>query len=379
MSDTSADPSSETNVNGTALLPISTTSTDSATLESCVLSVEFVDQVFQSDCYECDPVVGIDKEWVVVSRDFNDVQFFSLFDGKLEVMTTTGIDYYVSDIAISGTVAVLGAAGENNYAGSVYVYERDSSGIWNQTAHIPYSNTSHSAMFGNLVDIDGDVLVIGATDDQDKMTGSVYIYRHIESTWELESKLAPDGPGFQNFGSSVAVKGSLLAVGDYWFGDDDEGIVFVYEYNSRLKSWMQIGDSLQNDNCDGEFGSSLAWTDDGGLMIGCSAENYYIGAVYFYRRLDSGAGIEFVLDGKITPSDGTPWSLFAFINGIALDESIMLVGTYRQANGKAYLFHEMDDYWKEVYVFFGSEVAMSGQNAFISSKSNVYYYKLELC
>ena len=59
--------------------------------------------------------------------DFNDVQFFSLFDGKLEVTTATGIDYYVSNIAISGTVAVLGAAGGNDDAGSVYVYERDSS------------------------------------------------------------------------------------------------------------------------------------------------------------------------------------------------------------------------------------------------------------
>ena len=57
----------------------------------------------------------------------------------------------------------------------------------------------------------------------------------------------------------------------------------------------------------------------------------------------------------------------------------MLVGMYMHANGKAYLFCEMDDHWKEVYSFFGSAVALSGQNAFISLKSNVYYYKLELC
>ena len=85
------------------------------------------------------------------------------------------------------------------------------------TLHIPYSNTSHCAMFGNLVDIDDDVLVIGATDDQEKLTGLVYICCHIESNLEVEHKFAPDSPGFQNFGSSVAVKGNLLAVGDYWF------------------------------------------------------------------------------------------------------------------------------------------------------------------
>ena len=203
-------------------------------------------------------------------------------------------------------------------------------------------------MFGNLVDIDGDVLVVGATDDQEMWTGSVYIYRRTESTWELESKLAEDGPGFQSFGSSVVVRGDLLAVGDYRFGDAYEGIVFIYEYYSSLKSWMQLGDSLRNDHCDGEFGSSLAWMYDGGLMIGCNFENDETGAAYYYRRLNSDAGVEFVLDGKITPSDGTPGTNFASRNGIALDESIMLVGTYWQANGKAYLFQEADDYWKEV-------------------------------
>ena len=67
------------------------------------------------------------------------------------------------------------------------------------------------------------------------------------------------------------------------------------------------------------------------------------------------------------------------MNRIALDESIMLVGTYWQENGKAYLFHEIDDYWKEVYMFFGCLDALFGQNAFILSTSIVYYYKLELC
>ena len=90
--------------------------------------------------------------------------------------------------------------------------------------------------------------------------------------------------------------------------------------------------------------------------------------------------VEYVLDGKITTFDGTSGTYFSSINGIALDESIiMLLGMYRQANGKAYLFHEMDHHWKEMDVFHGSDVALSSQNDFISSTSNVNYYKLELC
>ena len=45
-------------------------------LEIIGLEMMIVKKVFQSDCYDCNPVVGIDKEWVVVSRNFNDVQFF---------------------------------------------------------------------------------------------------------------------------------------------------------------------------------------------------------------------------------------------------------------------------------------------------------------
>ena len=37
-------------------------------------------------------------------------------------MTMTDIDYYVSDIAITDDIAVLGVARENDNADSIYVY-----------------------------------------------------------------------------------------------------------------------------------------------------------------------------------------------------------------------------------------------------------------
>ena len=77
----------------------------------------------------------------------------------------------------------MGAVGENDNAGAIYMFERNSSGIWNQTIHVPFFNTNHPAMFGNLIDIDVDVLVVGTTYDQDVWTGSAYIYYHIEITW----------------------------------------------------------------------------------------------------------------------------------------------------------------------------------------------------
>lgn len=100
---------------------------------------------------------------------------------------------------------------------------------------------------------------------------------------------------------------------------------------------MQIGDSLQDDHCCGGFGSSMPWTDDGALMIGYSLKKD-TGIVYYFSHLDS--------DAEIRTDESSDY--FALINTMALDESIMLVGTYNETNGKAHLFTNENKFWKEV-------------------------------
>lgn len=382
-------PNKNFNSNATDIPPqqMSDSYAEPTTPGHCVLSAQTVKRLFEVDCDQCYPSVGVEGEWVVASRSFRDVQFFSHVDGKFETVTVIDIDFFVSDIAISGDVAILGAAGENNNTGAAYVYERNPSGWWTLFTRIVPNDIRLSAMFGNLVDIDGDVILVGATDDRDGWIGSAYVYRRTETTWVQEAKLAPHDSILQNFGSSVSVKGNLVAVGDYWYGEGNEGAVFVYEYDSSSSSWVHMDHALHNINCDGGFGSSLAWTHDDGLIIGCHAENSGTGAVYYYQSIDSDTGFHFALNQKIIASDGTYDFNFGFLNGIAVDESIMIVGTCKGANGKAYVFTQMDNFWIEVAKieaptgdpFFGCSVTLSSQNAFISSTNNVYYYKLEKC
>ena len=82
------------------------------------------------------------------------------------------------------------------------------------------------ASFGSAVSIDGDVIAISAIDDRYERVGSVYIYRRTESTWVQEAKLAPKDQNTEEFGTSLAITGNVVAVEDYLYGHYNKGAVF---------------------------------------------------------------------------------------------------------------------------------------------------------
>ncbi len=85
-----------------------------------------------------------------------------------------------------------------------------------QTLYAKGSNSFALAKFGSSVAISGDTMVIGATNySMDGVpSGAVYVYQRTEGLWQQAAVLKADnfGDGDQ-FGSSVALLGDLLAVG----------------------------------------------------------------------------------------------------------------------------------------------------------------------
>ena len=65
--------------------------------------------------------------------------------------------------------------------------------------------------FGRQVAIDGDIAVIGAAND-DEFSGSAYVFVRSSGVWSQQAKLLPsDGGSFdERFGFSVAVSGKLV-------------------------------------------------------------------------------------------------------------------------------------------------------------------------
>ena len=118
-------------------------------------------------------------------------------------------------------------------AGAVYVYTRDTGGVWTQVAYMKASNTGPGDVFGRNVSLsdDGAALAVGATgedsgatgvmgDEADNGTGNAgaaYIYvRSSSGVWTQQAYVKASNPGAgDRFGQGLELSGdgSVLAIG----------------------------------------------------------------------------------------------------------------------------------------------------------------------
>ena len=105
--------------------------------------------------------------------------------------------------------------------------------------------------FGTSVALDGNVLAVGASHDDDEVAdgGAVYVYERFEGEWVLSETLRPLAPqAGALFGADIALEGVTLAVGSaFWDLDAGAG-------TDDGRAWIFRGDD----------GWNLDYTIDGG-------------------------------------------------------------------------------------------------------------------
>lgn len=160
-------------------------------------------------------------------------------------------DVFGQAVAISDDVAVVGSpfADENgNQSGAAYVYRRVGT-QWIQEQKLGADDGAPGDQFGGAVAIDTnlmdrDLIVVGARFDDETETdsGSVYVYRFKTGTmsWEMEQRLNPLVPAAAaGFGISVDVEDDLIVIGAT--RDDEEGnaagAVYVFRYDDMELMW----------------------------------------------------------------------------------------------------------------------------------------------
>jgi len=346
-------------------------------------------ELSESGCELYEPKMAIDGNIAVVSMNKEGLEIRYGDDGSYDKPYYVGADHVFGAVAVSGDDIVVGAPRANDKNGLVTVYQFErKSGTWWGPAQLSPNVVRPQEKFGGVVDIDGDIIIVGQYDIMDRIgSGSAYIFRRNGSgswpSWVQETKLQPDDTRLEGFGKSVSVIEDTAAIADIYY-KGSSGAVFVYEYEVTSQYWKQLNGTIINDDCDANFGDSLALTMSNGLLIGCPGEQSRTGAVYYYTQAITGD--QYILQQKIQLLDGEFNDDFGGSGQLAVEGDIMVVGTNKE-NGAVHVFAKVNNAWIKVTtiesppetVFFGHKVALSGMKVLVASIHNVYSYTLTKC
>ncbi len=185
--------------------------------------------------------------------------------------------------------------------GAAYYYELDGSD-WVLRQKIQTNTGSDGGdNFGFSLDADGDLLVIGAiNEDADDATsqtdrggsnnsGAVYVWRYnaVSNQYDLEQKIkaqetdgSSDVQGNDQFGRAVAISGETIVVGQELEDDggNNAGAAYVYTYDVATTSWaIQQKITASNQGGDDRFGYDvdidMSSGDNGRIVVGARQED----------------------------------------------------------------------------------------------------------
>jgi hypothetical protein len=141
---------------------------------------------------------------------------------KLTASDGAANDKFGSRVAISGTTAIVGAVWDNDNgtdSGSAYLFDTTTG---NQLFKLTASDGAANDLFGISVAISGTIAIVGAYGDDDNgiFSGSTYLFDTTTGA-QLAKLTASDGAANDNFGLSVAIFDDIIMVGAT--GNEDNG------------------------------------------------------------------------------------------------------------------------------------------------------------
>ncbi len=181
--------------------------------------------------------------------------------------------------------------------------------------------------FGDAIAIDGGLMLVGASGDDDNgpLSGAAYLFDVATGT-QLGKLLADDGEGLDQFGYSVDLDGSLAIVGARWESEvaNRAGAAYVFDITDPANP-VQVAKLVAPDGGELDYmGWDVAILDAEGLSPALAV----VGSIFDDDLgLDSGAAYVFgladpaspVLHGKMLAPDGGATDDFGW--GVALERT----------------------------------------------------------
>jgi hypothetical protein len=174
---------------------------------------------------------------------------------ELEGSDTEAGDDFGYSAAVSGTTVLVGAGGHANEAGRAYVFTKTVTG-WKQTAELKGVDTVAGDWFGESVAISGSLAIVGAGNDA-SAAGRAYVFTKTATGWKQAAELkGSDTEAGDDFGGSVAVSGTTAIVG----ASGHAGAAGrAYVFTKTATGWTQAAEVDGSDTVAGDwFGESVA-------------------------------------------------------------------------------------------------------------------------
>ena len=242
-------------------------------------------------------------------------------------------------------------------AGSAYVFE-DVAGVWTETAKLSVPVPPDGQLFGSSVAIDGDWLFCGAPGDTQggAGAGAAFVFNRQGSAWiQTQKLLGTDTDTADQFGIALDVQGDVVMIGapgeQISPTEPDAGGVYCFDRSGGVWSQCQLLFSPGSETGD-EFGASVAFRktndrvligapgkDDNGVSSGSVYVFELIGTIFFESDLLFPAEVAYSMAagerfGEAVAVDGD-FALCGSTLGDPLDEAAS-VGS--PARGASYLF-----------------------------------------
>jgi FG-GAP repeat len=184
------------------------------------------------------------------------------------------------------------------------------------TLQLPTTQANLSSGFGSAVALQGDVAAISAEE-------GLFLYKRQGQNWNQVATLFPEASSGELWGSVLAFKDDVLAVGVIkpsrtstvpWTYSVD---LYKVETHREHAIATRIARLKPSEGDTGAFGQALALDADGDtLVVGDSPDT----TVYVYKR----HGVTFELDQKLTGAEATPNTGFG--SAVAIAKDVILIG-----------------------------------------------------
>jgi hypothetical protein len=214
-----------------------------------------------------------------------------------------------------------------------------------QGAKLTASDKAVDDRFGFTVDVDGDVVVVGAdyADPEGvENAGAAYIFARQDGGWggvtQVAKLTASDKVIDDRFGISVAIDGDVIVVGAWGAnpgGNDNAGVAYVFVKPGG--GWMDMTETAKltaSDKAAGDyFGYSVA-IDGNKVVVGAYLDDIGsssdTGSAYVFVK-PAGGWTDMTQTAKLTTSGNTAGEYFGFSVGVSGD--VVVVGAWRNSPG----------------------------------------------